>query len=61
MGIALMSLHVEMIITVLIHVSVLPMLDVRSKITLKFALASHSIAETHMMEAVMKNMVSKNI
>ena len=65
MGIALIPLPVEMISTVLLLIvptSALLMLDVMSAITLQFALASHSIVETHMMKAVkMKNMVSIDI
>ena len=63
MGIALIPLPVEMITTVLLLIvptSALLMLDVMSAITLKFALAPHSIAETHMLMAV-KNMVSIDI
>ena len=60
MGIALIPLPVEMITTVLLLIvptSALLMLDVMSAITLQFALACHSIEETHMMKAV-KYMVS---
>ena len=62
MGIALIPLPVEMISTVLLFVptSALLMLDVMSAITLQFALASHSMSETHMLKAV-KNMVSIDI
>ena len=63
MGIALIPLPVEMITTVLLLIvptSALLMLDAMSAITLKFALASHSIFETHMRKAV-KNMVSIDI
>ena len=63
MGIALIPLPVEMITTVLLLIvptSALLMLDVKSAITLKFALASHSMSETHMLKAV-KNMVSIDI